>query len=210
MKIGIVGSGHVGGTVGLRWASGRHSVVFSSRNPQSEAMQALVKQSGGKAKAATVQETSEASEILLLATPWPGTQNAIEEMGDLAGKIVIDATNPLLPDLSGLTVGTTISAAEQVAGWTRGAKVVKALNTVGYNIMANPSFGADRAAMFYCGDDKDAKLTVKQLLEELGFDALDAGPITQARLLEPFALLWISLAYPQGYGREIAFKLMRR
>lgn len=210
MKIGIVGSGNVGGTVGLRWAKTGHSVTFSSRNPQSEAMQALVKNSNGAAKAATVQEAVHASELLLLATPWPAARQTIQEMGDLAGKILIDATNPLLPDLSGLVCGTTTSAGEQVAAWARGAKVVKALNTVGYNVMADPKFGSDRAAMFYCGDDKDAKATVKRLLEDLGFDALDAGSMTQARVLEPFALLWISLAYPQGYGREMAFKMLRR
>jgi predicted dinucleotide-binding enzyme len=210
MKIGVVGSGHVGGTVGSRWAKNGHAVIFSSRNPQSEAMRALVKQSSGSARAATVQETAQSSEILLLATPWQGTEDAIREMGDLAGKIVIDATNPLLEDLSGLEIGTTTSAGEQVAAWAKGAKVVKALNTVGYNVMENPAFGSDRPAMFYCGDDKDAKLTVKGLIDELGFEALDAGPMTQARLLEPFALLWISLAIGQGYGFEIAFKLLRR
>ncbi len=131
-------------------------------------------------------------------------------MGDLKGKIIIDASNPLLPDLTGLDCGTTTSGGEQVAAWAHDAKVVKALNSVGYNIMAQPAFGSDRPALFYCGDDQDAKLIVKSLVEELGFEALDAGPLSGARLLEPFALLWISLAYPQGYGREIAFKLLRR
>ena len=87
---------------------------------------------------------------------------------------------------------------------------MKAFNTVGFNIMENPAFRSDKAVMFYCGDDAGAKQTVKQLTEELGFDAVDAGPLTQARVLEPFALLWISLAYGRGLGREIAFKLMRR
>jgi predicted dinucleotide-binding enzyme len=91
-----------------------------------------------------------------------------------------------------------------------GAKVVKAFNTVGFNIMANPAFGADRPVMFYCGDDAAAKQTVRPLVEQLGFEAVDAGPLSQARVLEPFALLWISLAYAQGQGRDIAFKLLRR
>jgi len=123
---------------------------------------------------------------------------------------VIDVTNPVLPDLSGLSLGTTTSAAEQVAQWASGARVVKAFNTVGFNIMADPSFGASRALLFYCGDDAPAKQIVKSLAAELGFDPEDAGPLRQARLLEPFALLWISLAYGQGYGREFAFQLLRR
>jgi predicted dinucleotide-binding enzyme len=111
-------------------------------------------------------------------------------------------------DLSGLALGTTTSAAEQVAQWAPGARVVKAFNTVGSNIMADPSFGSNRALLFYCGDDAAAKQTVKSLAGELGFDAQDSGPLRQARLLEPFALLWISLAYGQGYGREFAFQLI--
>jgi predicted dinucleotide-binding enzyme len=87
---------------------------------------------------------------------------------------------------------------------------VKAFNTVGFNIMANPAFGADRPVMFYCGDHTAAKQTVRPLVEQLGFEAVDAGPLTQARLLEPFAMLWISLAFGQGLGREIGFKLLRR
>ncbi len=152
----------------------------------------------------------QAAELLLLSTPWKAAQSTIAGLSDLSGKVLIDALNPLLPDLSGLELGATTSAAEQVARWAHGAKVVKAFNTVGYNIMANADFGADRPVMFYCGDDAGAKQTVRLLIDQLGFDAVDAGPLTQARLLEPFALLWISLAYAQGQGREIGFKLLHR
>ena len=210
MKIGVIGSGNVGGTVGTRWAQNGHAVIFSSRNPRSEAMKALLAKNSGNAKAETVEEAVDASDVLFLATPWPATQQALEEAGNLSGKILIDAVNPVLPDLSGLECGTSTSAGEMIATWARGAKVVKAMNTVGYNIMDNPAFGADRPAMFYCGDDAEAKQIVKSLVDELGFEALDAGPLKQARVLEPFALLWISLAYPQGFGRDIAFKLLRR
>ncbi|MEO6829117.1 MAG: hypothetical protein ABI164_04855 [Acidobacteriaceae bacterium] len=87
---------------------------------------------------------------------------------------------------------------------------MKALNSVGYTSMENPAFGAERATLFYCGDDPAAKNTVKALIEELGFEALDTGPLKQARVLEPLAMLWVSLAFTQGYGPEIAFKLLRR
>jgi len=210
MKIGIIGSGNVGGALGTRWAQAGHDVTFGSRNPASDDMRQLVAKAGAAARAASSKEALEVSELLLLATPWPSTKAVLEGLGDLTGKVLIDATNPLLPYLSGLEVGTTTSAAEQVAGWARGAKVVKAFNTVGFNIMANPAFGADRPVMFYCGDDAAAKQTVRPLVEQLGFEAVDAGPLSQARVLEPFALLWISLAYAQGQGRDIAFKLLRR
>jgi predicted dinucleotide-binding enzyme len=137
-------------------------------------------------------------------------QNALASADDLTGKVLIDATNPLLPGLTGLAAGTTTSAGEVVAKWAAGARVVKAFNTVGFNIMADPRFDRGRAAMFYCGEDAKAKDTVASLISELGFEALDAGPVTQARLLEPHALLWISLALQNGYGLEIAFQLLRR
>jgi NADPH-dependent F420 reductase len=210
MKIGIIGSGNVGGALGSRWAKLGHEVVFGTRNPESGDVQKLAARASGKTSAATLADTAREGEVLLLATPWPATQQIITGLDDLNGKILIDATNPLLPDLSGLTHGTTTSGGEQVAAWARGARVVKAFNTVGANIMADPSFEGHRPVMFYCGDDAQAKQVVKKLIDELVFEAIDAGPLTQARLLEPFAQLWISLAYAQGLGREFAFGLLRR
>ncbi|MEO6829118.1 MAG: NAD(P)-binding domain-containing protein [Acidobacteriaceae bacterium] len=119
MKIGIIGAGNVGGTVGLRWAQNGHSVVFSSRNPQSDAMKALLAKVSGSAKSATVERAVEASEILFLATPWDETQNALQSAGSLSGKILIDATNPILPDFGGLECGTSTSGGELVATWAR-------------------------------------------------------------------------------------------
>jgi NADPH-dependent F420 reductase len=210
MNIAIIGAGNVGGTLGKRWAGNGHRVVFGSREPKSEKARNLAAESGPSAKVASNAEAADASEIVLVATPFPAVQQALREAGGLAGKIVIDATNPLLPTLEGLSVGLTDSAAEQVAGWAPGAKVVKAFNTVGYNIMANPEFDKRRVAMFYCGDDTEAKKKVASLIAELGFEALDAGPLKQARVLEPFAMLWISLALQYGYGANIAFELLRR
>ena len=210
MNIGIIGSGNVGGALGTGWAKGGHQVIFGSRDPGASDMKQLLARAGSNARAATLQDASKSGDVLLLATPWPVTKEAVEGLGNLSGKVIIDAVNPLQPDLSGVAVGTTTSGGEQVAGWARGAKVVKAFNTVGSNIMENSSFGEDRPVLFYCGDDAGAKSTVKQLAGELGFEAVDAGPLTQARLLEPFALLWITLALKQGLGRDIAFKLLRR
>jgi predicted dinucleotide-binding enzyme len=210
MKIGILGSGNVGGTLGTRWAQAGHTVVFSSRHPVSEQMRKLVAEAGPASSAAATAETVAACDFLLLATPWPVTQSVLSSAGNLAGKVLIDATNPLLPDLSGLAVGNTSSGGELVASWAPGASVVKAFNMVGNNIMANPKLAGQSALLFYCGDDEDAKQTVHALATELGFDARDAGPLKQARLLEPLATLWISLAFTRGYGREFAFGLLRR
>ena len=123
---------------------------------------------------------------------------------------MIDCTNPLKPDLSGLAIGHTTSAAEQVAVWAPGARVVKAFNTTGAENMSNPQFGSERASMLICGDDPDAKAAVVGLAADAGFDVVDAGRLASARLLEPLAMLWIHLAYAQGLGTGFAFKLLRR
>ena len=209
MKIGIIGSGNVGGTLGTRWAKNGHNVMFATREAGSAKMTKLLASAPG-AGSGTVEAVARVSDVLLLAIPWSAAEEALKSAGDLSGKIIIDAINPVLPDLSGLAIGTTSSAGEMVASWTPGAKVVKALNTVGYYVMADPTFAQGPVTMLYCGDDADAKKTVAPLIAELGFDPLDAGPLSQARLLEPFAMLWISLAMKQGYGRDIAFRFIRR
>ena len=210
MTIGILGSGNVGGALGSRWAEAGHKVLFSSRNPDSAEMKNLLGRAGANARAVRSPEAAAGADIILLASPWPATRPILEAAGSLAGKILIDATNPLLPDLSGLELGTNTSGAEQVALWAPGAVVVKAFNTVGAGVMADPLFPGGPAMLLYCGDDRAAKGTVHGLAEQLGFQPHDAGPLTMARTLEPLALLWVSLAYQQGYGVNFSFGLTRR
>jgi len=210
MKIAVIGAGNVGGTLGKAWAAQGHAITFGVRKPDDAKVKALVSAAGGRARAAGVKEAVAGAEVVLLATPWDATQTAVKEAGDLRGKVIVDATNPLEPDLSGLTIGHTTSAGERVAGWAPGAKVVKTFNTIGSMHMADPRFGAQRASMFLCGDDADAKATVARLAADLGFDPVDCGPLTQARLLEPLGMLWISMAFAHGAGPNIGFALLRK
>jgi 8-hydroxy-5-deazaflavin:NADPH oxidoreductase len=207
MKIGIVGSGNVGATLGRRFAQAGHEVTFGTRRPDSAEMRELGKLP--RARVTTNAEAAQSSEAIVLATPWPATQDALRGLGDLSGKILLDATNPLKPQFDALEVGNTSSGGELVAQWAPGARVVKIFNSIGYNIMENPAFPAGAATLLYCGDDPGAKTAARELGAQLGFDPLDAGPLRQARVLEPMALLWISLAFG-GEGREIAFRLMKR
>lgn len=199
----------MGGTLGSRWARKGHNVVFGMRDPSATSTPALLERAGANAKAGTPADAAKC-DVVVLATPWDATESAIQNLGNLLGKIVLDCTNPLLPDLSGLTVGTTTSGAEKVAEWATGARVVKIFNTTGAGNMGDPIYGQDRNTMFYCGDDAEAKQSAASLAAELDFDPVDAGPLTQARLLEPLALLWITLAIKQGHGMNIALKLMHR
>ncbi len=129
--------------------------------------------------------------------------------GPLSGKTLIDCTNPLLPDLSGLAIGTTTSAGEEVARLVPAAKVVKCFNTLGATNFADPTFNGEKASMFFCGDDAGAKLIVAELGNQLGFDMVDAGPLSQSRWLEAMAILWISMAHKYGGSQRSAFRLLR-
>lgn len=210
MRIGIIGSGMVGGTLGRCWAQRGHEVLFGVRDVANPKVGALLAEAGPHAKAGTVAEATVHGDVIILATPWRATQDALQSAGDLTGKILLDCTNPLKADLSGLEVGHTTSGSEQVAAWAPGARVVKIFNTTGFNSMADPKYGAEAATMFYAGDDAEANAIAAKLAGELGFDPVDAGPLVNARLLEPLAMLWIYLAFVQKQGREIAFKLLRR
>jgi 8-hydroxy-5-deazaflavin:NADPH oxidoreductase len=210
MKIGIIGAGNVGATLGKAWAAKGHGVFFGTRHPSDERTRAAVQAAGPTARAGAPAEAAAFGDVVVLATPWPTTEAAVKGAGDLTGKVVIDCTNPVKPDLSGLALGFTASAAEQVAGWAAGAKVVKAFNTVGANVMANPVVGGARTVMFVCGDDAAAKRTVLGLAGDVGFEPIDAGPLTQARLLEPWAMLWIYLAFNGDAGRDFGFARVKR
>ena len=210
MKIAVIGAGNVGGTLGTGWARAGHEVIYGVRNAADSKVQALLDSARGKARAASNSEAAAAVEIIVFATPWEVTEEAVKSCGSLAGKTVIDVTNPLKPGLGGLTHGLTTSGVEHVAEWAKGAKLVKCFNTVGYNVMANPNFDGAKAVMFYCGDDAPAKLSAHQLAADLGFDPKDAGPLTQARYLEPLAMLWISMAVFHGYGNQFAFQFIQR
>jgi len=210
MKIAVIGTGNVGSTLGRRWANNGHQVVFCSRTPDSERVRGLVGASGPNASAAGVSEGVATSDVVVLATPWPAALASIEAAGNLQGKIVVDCTNALKEDLSGLSIGDGTSGAEQVAQRAKGAHVVKAFNTISSLTMADPLFGRERADLFLCGDDADAKRTVAQLAQELGFELVDAGPLRAARYLEYLAMLWVHLAYKQNWGPNFIFKTVRR
>jgi 8-hydroxy-5-deazaflavin:NADPH oxidoreductase len=205
MRIAVIGMGNVGSVLGRRWAEAGHGVTFGVRDPKGP----KARPEAGAA-VASVGDAAAGAEVVVLAVPWPAARDALSACGELAGKVVLDCTNPLTADLSGLEVGTTTSGAEQVAKWAPGARVVKIFNTTGAANMANPRYGGTALTMLYAGDDTGAKATAARLARDLGFDPVDAGPLSAARVLEPFALAWITLAIQQGLGTDFAFQLIRR
>lgn len=209
MKIAIIGTGNVGSALGKGWASQGHEVVFGTRQPESEKVQTLLAEVGGSVTAVPIPTAIQQSEVIVFAMPWNAASDVAHAVDNWQGKIVIDATNPLAPGFQ-LAVGHTTSAAEQLATFLPGASVVKAFNSTGAENMADPRYNGEPTTMFICGDDADAKAAVTELAETLGFDVADVGNLEAARFIEPLAMVWINLAFKQGLGRNIAFKLVRR
>jgi 8-hydroxy-5-deazaflavin:NADPH oxidoreductase len=209
MRIAVIGTGNVGSALGRRWADAGHEIIFGSRDPASDKVQALLRSIGHNARVVSAGEAMAGADVIVLATAWSAVQPTLAAGGDLTGKIIIDATNPFLPGLI-LAVGHTTSAGEQVAAWALGARVVKAFNSTGAGNMADPVYAGVQPTMFICGDDASAKATVADLTGQIGFEPVDAGPLSLARVLEPLAALWVNLAYSQGMGPNIAFKLLQR
>ncbi|CAB1058610.1 hypothetical protein D1BOALGB6SA_3366 [Olavius sp. associated proteobacterium Delta 1] len=210
MKIAVIGVGNVGGTLGPAWAKAGHEIIYGVHDPGSEKVQTLLVNSGQNARAAGVAEAAAGADIVIFATPWLATQDAVRTAGTLEGKIVVDCTNPIAPDLKGLSIGTTISAGEQVAQWAPGARVVKAFNTTGSGNMTNPHYESQTVTMLICGDDDEANKTVAQLSNDVGFDTCITGPLYHARYFEPMAMLWVDMAYLQGRGPDFAYKILKR
>lgn len=214
MHIAIIGAGNVGGTLGSAWCRKGHQVVFGVRNPNDPKVRKLLGANQGRATADTVGQAVTEAPVVVLATPWEAAESAVKSAGNLDGKVLVDTTNPVVMSQEGLglglVVGHSTSAAEQIAQWAKGARVVKAFNTIGAKNMADPSFHGQKATMFICGDDTQAKATVKQLSDDLGFETVDSGPLRTARLLEPMAMLWIHLCFAMQLGPDFGFKIVRR
>ena len=212
--IGVLGTGVVGQTLGAGLAALGHDVKMGSREPGSEKVKAWVEKTGARASSGTFAEAAAFGDIIFLATLGSGTENALNLAGidALAGKIVIDTTNPLVfaPNaMPALSVGNTDSGGEQVQRWIPEARVVKAFNTVGAPHMVNPSFPGGPPDMFICGDDEDAKRAVTEICSELGWNTIDVGGIEGSRLLEPMCILWVVHGIRSGTWGH-AFKLLKK
>ncbi len=209
MKIAIIGAGAVGGALGTAWSRGDHDNVLGVRDVNKPELKTLCEAIG--AAALPGPDAAAAGDVVILALPWDGAEQAVTALGDLSGKTVIDCTNPLGFEDGALFLdrGFTTSGGESVAAWLPGAHVVKGLNQVPAEMMADNARLNSRPVQFIAGDDESAKATAKQLIEELGFEVLDSGGLVQSRLLEPFGMVFINQALMRGMGRDWAFGVLR-
>lgn len=208
MKIGIIGSGSMGANMGRIWANAGHSVLFSYSRSQ-EKLDKVANNAGNNAKTGTPKEAVAFGDVVILSVPWSQVNHALEAAGEI-DKILFTCVNALKPDMSGLEVGMTTSAAEEIAKLVPKAKVVEALPPFS-QLLASDSrrINGEQPTAFYCGDDAEAKSTVARLLKELDLEAIDAGSLIVARYLEPSGFLTIQLGYGMNMGTKLSLKLIK-
>src|SRR5213593_2047710 len=208
MRIGSLGSGLMGGKLGTIFARAGHEVIFSYAR-SNEKLKKLAHDAKGGARAATPSEAAKEADALLLAVHWSRIEEVLSQTGDLSGKVVVTCSLPMNDANTELVVAHTWSGAEELARMIPFARVVSAFNTVPSEVL----FGvyeakrkATRPSLVYCGDDESGKAVAAELIRDVGFDPLDAGPLRIARYTEPLALLVAELAYEGEGGPELAYR----
>ena len=210
MDIGIIGTGDVAISLAQSWTKSGHQIhIGSAQKATATTLAKELDPHAAHIQGGSISETVAFSQIQLIAVTWRSVKKTLKSAGSLDKTILIDATNPYIPGM-GLTLGLTTSAAEQISAWRPAARVVKAFNTLQPALIQDPYFNGQPATMLYCGDDDEAKFVVHRLAEEMGFKAMDAGPLKMARQLEPLAYLWEQLSSRQKLETEIGMVIARR
>jgi predicted dinucleotide-binding enzyme len=211
MRIGILGSGLMGAKLGTIFARAGHDVVFSYARSQDK-LQKVARDAGAKARSGTPREAAQDADAILLAVHWSRFDDVLKQAGDLSGKVILSCSLPMDADNTKLVMGTTTSGAEELARKVPRPHVVCAFNTVPSEVL----FGvfeakrkAKRPSLVYCGDNAKSKGVAAELIRDVGFDPVDAGPLRIARYTEPFALLVGQLAYEREGGPDLAYRFER-
>lgn len=192
MRIGIIGKGHVGTALGEGWRKAGHEVKFGHRDPKEP-----------------TGEAAHFGQVVVLAVPFSQLKITVQEMGPEAdGKVVIDVTNNI-GDGGQWAIGFTSSGAEELQKLLPRSSVVKAFNTTFARTMSTGSVDGEKLTIFVAGDDQNAKATVLGLAKDIGFDTIDAGPLSSSRYLEPMGLQLIRLAFEVGIGTSIGYRLVK-
>ncbi len=208
MRIGILGSGLMGGKLGTIFARAGHEVVFSYARSEQK-LKRLAREAGGKARAGTPREAAQDAEALLLAVHWSRIDDVLQKAGDLSSKVILTCSLPMNIENTELVIANRSSGAEELAKKAPKARIVCAFNTVPSEVL----FGvyearrkAHRPSLVYCGDEESSKAVAAGVIREVGFEPVDAGPLRIARYTEPFALLVAQLAYEGEHGPELAYR----
>ena len=210
MRIGILGSGLMGGKLGTIFARAGHEVVFSYSHSR-EKLEGLARDAGGIARAGTPAEAARDADALLLAVHWSRVDDVLKKAGDLSRKVIISCSLPMNAKDTDLVVAHKSSGAEELAKKIPKARIVSAFNTVPsevlFSVFERAGGSSTRPSIVYCGDNAAAKKVAAQLISDVGFSPVDAGPLRIARYTEPFALLVAQLAYEGDRGPALAYRL---
>jgi hypothetical protein len=211
MRIGILGSGLMGAKLGTLFARAGHEVIFSYARSK-EKLKTLARDARGNARAGTPAEAAQDADAILLAVHWTRIDDVVNQAGDLSGKVIVSCSLPMNADNTALVVAHTTSGAEELAKRLPKVRFVSAFNTVPSEVL----FGvfearrkAKRPSLLYCGDDSTSKTIAAELIRDVGFEPVDAGPLRIARYTEPFALLIAELAYEGKGGPDLAYRFER-
>jgi len=208
MRIGILGSGRMGGKLGTIFARAGHEVVFSYARSERK-LKRLAREAGRRARAGTPADAARDSDVLLLAVHWSRVDDVLKRAGDLRRKVVVSCSLPMSADDTRLVVAHTSSGAEVLARKLKRAHFVTAFGTVPSEVLFDVferRRRAKRPSLVYCGGDRRAKAVAGELIRDAGFEPLDVGPLRSARFTEPFTLLVARLAYEGDRGPEMAYR----
>jgi 8-hydroxy-5-deazaflavin:NADPH oxidoreductase len=211
MRVGILGSGLMGGKLGTIFARAGHEVIFSYARSEQK-LKTLARNANGNARHGTPREAAQEVDAVLVAVHWSRVDDVLKKAGDLSGKPVITCSLPMNDDNTGLVIGHTSSGAEELKKRLPKARVVVAFNTVPSEVLFSvyeAKRTAHRPSLVYCGDDQTGKEVAVELIRDAGFEPVDAGPLRIARYTEPFALFVGELAYGGTGGPELVYVLER-
>jgi predicted dinucleotide-binding enzyme len=203
VNIAIIGAGNVGGALARVW-SVKHAIYLGVRDPNDPTKQELGKLPNTSLM--TDAEAAQHADVIVIAVHPPELQDVCKSLGDVSGKIIIDANNSIREK-----AGDFPDNSAAIAAWTSGAKIVKCFNAAGANVIGHADFGGMKTDAYMAGDDPSAKETVSELAQDAGFDrAVDCGKLANAVWLEKLADVWVGLVMNSDLGRDFAFKMLQR
>lgn len=201
MKIAVFGSGNIGSTLSKKWAKAGHKITFAARNVNDPKYQPLLKSLPGQVNIATISDAIGPAEVILLAIPGNAVQETIKGLGQaFDGKVIIDATNKVRQ--------AEMSSLGYISSQAPNAKLFRAFNSLGWENFDKPHLGNVQIDLFYCGHSGEAQQTVHKLIADIGLRPVYVGNLDQVAVIDALTRLWFALAFEQGYGRRLAFKLL--
>jgi predicted dinucleotide-binding enzyme len=208
MRVGILGSGLMGGKLGTIFARAGHDVVFSYSHSQKK-LEQLAREAGRSARAGTPADAVKDADALLLAVHWSRLEDVLKKAGDLSGKVIVTCSLPMNADDTELAIAHTSSGAEALARKVPKAHVVAAFGTIPSEVLFavfERKAAGSRPSLLYYGDHQRAKDVAATLIENVGFEPVDVGPLKMGRFAEPFTMLIAQLAYEGGRGPAMAYR----